>query len=461
METVNTPCLSSSQVKPHHDQLLKKHKPKKVKEETDAAVSATVCANCGTHTTPLWRRAPNGDTICNACGLYLKARNNMRPPTLKRNNTRKPEGGGGDCGSGPTSGSCPGGGHCNGTGGSASCAGCPAFNQHQVNRQALICANCRATTTPLWRRDEAGNTICNACGLYYKLHNVHRPVSMKRSVIKRRKRVIMADGPTEEGETDDDGEMSTPALVNDTGSSSGSPPAEVEKTPVIRKRRSAVATAEKRGKRPKIPVQQDVPAIEDYIVPKRTAPPEPPLDRPASQSMQHRPLVEPQAIISNSNKPIITSTTTIVTTPSPAATILPLPQIYTASQSPRYQPIDDKMFFRSPEEIHTSMALPPISSERQSAHRLESMFGRRRSSSSSSTYSLPPIALPPLAVASRAPSASPVLTQQRTELAEFDHVLERLDRVRKQAKPEQAYALSQLTQMLSDITSKAETIVWH
>ncbi|KAI8071919.1 hypothetical protein BDF21DRAFT_308527, partial [Thamnidium elegans] len=53
---------------------------------------------------------------------------------------------------------------------------------------ALICANCRTTTTPLWRRDEGGNTICNACGLYYKLHNVHRPVSMKRSVIKRRKR---------------------------------------------------------------------------------------------------------------------------------------------------------------------------------------------------------------------------------------------------------------------------------
>ncbi|KAI8079501.1 GATA zinc finger-domain-containing protein, partial [Gilbertella persicaria] len=50
------------------------------------------------------------------------------------------------------------------------------------------CANCQATTTPLWRRDASGNTICNACGLYYKLHHVHRPATMMRTEIKRRKR---------------------------------------------------------------------------------------------------------------------------------------------------------------------------------------------------------------------------------------------------------------------------------
>ncbi|KAI8975939.1 GATA zinc finger-domain-containing protein, partial [Pilobolus umbonatus] len=42
-------------------------------------VSATECFNCGTTTTPLWRRGHNGETICNACGLYLKARNTLRP----------------------------------------------------------------------------------------------------------------------------------------------------------------------------------------------------------------------------------------------------------------------------------------------------------------------------------------------------------------------------------------------
>ncbi|KAI8389237.1 hypothetical protein BD560DRAFT_380970 [Blakeslea trispora] len=56
------------------------------------------------------------------------------------------------------------------------------------NKENMICSNCQATNTPLWRRDAKGNTICNACGLYYKLHHVHRPATMMRTEIKRRKR---------------------------------------------------------------------------------------------------------------------------------------------------------------------------------------------------------------------------------------------------------------------------------
>ncbi|KAJ2084389.1 GATA type transcriptional activator of nitrogen-regulated proteins [Coemansia sp. RSA 988] len=57
-----------------------------------------------------------------------------------------------------------------------------------TNDTVTVCFNCGVTATPLWRRDPNGNNICNACGLYYKLHNVSRPISMKRTVIKRRRR---------------------------------------------------------------------------------------------------------------------------------------------------------------------------------------------------------------------------------------------------------------------------------
>eukprot|EP00058_Branchiostoma_floridae_P002384 XP_002587872.1 hypothetical protein BRAFLDRAFT_87259 [Branchiostoma floridae] len=39
-------------------------------------------------------------------------------------------------------------------------------------RVGLQCANCRTTQTTLWRRNNEGEPVCNACGLYFKLHNV-------------------------------------------------------------------------------------------------------------------------------------------------------------------------------------------------------------------------------------------------------------------------------------------------
>ncbi|KAK9363521.1 hypothetical protein V1504DRAFT_171248 [Lipomyces starkeyi] len=208
-----------------------------------------VCSNCGTTRTPLWRRAPDGTTICNACGLYLKARNISRPVNLKRPpQTAAVSITGGSVAAADVDGAvsllitadhgvpgtCPGDGHCNGTGGTRACSGCPAYNnrvakaaqmastlqqhrrhqqqQHddarfqsttgetnasrreiyeqpayqqssqqspqntasippnyQVNNLAspaviISCQNCGTTITPLWRRDEVGHTICNACG---------------------------------------------------------------------------------------------------------------------------------------------------------------------------------------------------------------------------------------------------------------------------------------------------------
>ncbi|CAO3579555.1 unnamed protein product [Absidia cylindrospora] len=50
------------------------------------------------------------------------------------------------------------------------------------------CFNCKTSTTPLWRRNPDGQALCNACGLFLKLHGVVRPLSLKSNVIKKRNR---------------------------------------------------------------------------------------------------------------------------------------------------------------------------------------------------------------------------------------------------------------------------------
>ncbi|TRY72240.1 hypothetical protein TCAL_00218 [Tigriopus californicus] len=55
-------------------------------------------------------------------------------------------------------------------------------------RTGLTCANCNTTTTTLWRRNDQGEPVCNACGLYYKLHKINRPNTMKKEGIQTRKR---------------------------------------------------------------------------------------------------------------------------------------------------------------------------------------------------------------------------------------------------------------------------------
>ncbi|CAG0923514.1 unnamed protein product [Notodromas monacha] len=57
-----------------------------------------------------------------------------------------------------------------------------------VRRTGVTCANCSTNTTTLWRRNSEGEPVCNACGLYFKLHNTPRPHTMKKDSIQKRKR---------------------------------------------------------------------------------------------------------------------------------------------------------------------------------------------------------------------------------------------------------------------------------
>ncbi|KAK6875161.1 GATA-type transcription factor SRE1 [Candida tropicalis] len=42
-------------------------------------------------------------------------------------------------------------------------------------KKVLQCTNCQTKTTPLWRKTNNGDLLCNACGLFHKLHGVVRP----------------------------------------------------------------------------------------------------------------------------------------------------------------------------------------------------------------------------------------------------------------------------------------------
>jgi hypothetical protein len=63
-----------------------------------------------------------------------------------------------------------------------------------------VCANCKTTSTPLWRKDrDTGDMLCNACGIYLKTHGRARPLdgfsSPSKNGVKKILRAPPGGGP--------------------------------------------------------------------------------------------------------------------------------------------------------------------------------------------------------------------------------------------------------------------------
>ncbi|KAJ3125605.1 Trans-acting T-cell-specific transcription factor GATA-3 [Physocladia obscura] len=59
----------------------------------------------------------------------------------------------------------------------------------------IQCVNCGTAQTSVWRKDDFGRSICNACGLYKKQRGIDRPAAFpfRKAVVRRRRRVKRAN----------------------------------------------------------------------------------------------------------------------------------------------------------------------------------------------------------------------------------------------------------------------------
>lgn len=149
------------------------------------SVNSQTCSLCGIKDTPIWRRNEIGHPICNSCGLWWRAKEKdgralgLLSQLVKDRLSEQVQ---------------------------------PSSNHHQEGAstkhpspalQKGPCSNCATTDTCFWRRNDDGTWLCNACGVYYRMKGISRPVILnkrkKRTCSKppkRRKSSLASSSPT-------------------------------------------------------------------------------------------------------------------------------------------------------------------------------------------------------------------------------------------------------------------------
>ncbi|CAB1419325.1 unnamed protein product, partial [Pleuronectes platessa] len=117
----------------------------------------------------------------------------------------RPGGGGGAAGGGEKQSPMPSQQYTGGGGGGQEGKGGAAKEESQslLRRRrgsGVFCANCLTTKTSLWRKNANGGYVCNACGLYQKLHSTPRPLNIIKQnngeqIIRRRTRKRLNPDP--------------------------------------------------------------------------------------------------------------------------------------------------------------------------------------------------------------------------------------------------------------------------
>ncbi|KAF8209158.1 GATA zinc finger-domain-containing protein, partial [Mycena galopus ATCC 62051] len=111
------------------------------------------CSHCHATSTPLWRRDPRTHkTLCNACGLYQHQRGELRPQSLIAVDNQNPTWG----------------------------------DSEGEDDDRPECHNCGTHKTSTWRRNRAGEQVCNACGVYERMNGKPRPLVLRNDKIRPR-----------------------------------------------------------------------------------------------------------------------------------------------------------------------------------------------------------------------------------------------------------------------------------